>query len=105
MSIEAAISGDGFRLLLRVHGYERAGLDSGSDANWLTAEAELTASGSYRAKESIALRTEELSAFRDKLAHLVESLDGEAELSHLEGQVGCTIRLRSGSGEATAFVR
>lgn len=105
MTVEAAISGDDFRLLLRVYGYARTALTSGSDANWLMAEAELTASGSYQAKESVSLRTEELAAFRDQLAALVENLDGQAELSHLEEQVGFTVRLRSGRGEATAFVR
>jgi ribosome-associated protein YbcJ (S4-like RNA binding protein) len=105
MSVEAAISGEGFRLVLRVHGYERPTLDSGSDANWLMAEAELTASGSYQARDAVSLRTEELLAFRDQLAQLVENLNGEAELSHLEGQVGCTVRLQAGRGEATAFLR
>jgi hypothetical protein len=105
MSTEVALAGEGFRLLIRVHGYEREGLESGSDANWLMAEVELTAAERYRAKESMSLRTEELAGFRDQLARLVESLDGEATMSHLEEQVGYTVRLRAGLGEATAFVR
>jgi hypothetical protein len=105
MAIEATIAGEGFRLLLRVHGYERSSLTSGSDANWLTAEAELTASTSYRARETVSLRTDELAAFRDQLARLVDTLEGEATLHHLEDQVGCTVSLRAGSGEVTAFVR
>ena len=107
MTTEAVIAGEGFRLLLRVHGYERPALHSGSDANWLMAEAELTAAtpGSYRAVEPVSLRTEELGAFREQLAQLVEELGGQAELRHLEDQVGCTVSLRAGVGEATAFVR
>lgn len=108
MSFEAAIAGDGFRLVLRVTGYERASvIESGSDANWLTGEAELTASstGSFTGRHSVSLRTEELADFRDQLAQLVEQLNGSATLRHLEDQVGCTITLRRGSGEFEGFVR
>jgi hypothetical protein len=105
MAAEAIISGEGVRFLLRVHGYERPPLTSGSDANWLTAEAELTASPSYRARETVSLRTDDLAAFRDELAQLVDQLEGEATLHHIEDQVGCTVSLRAGSGEVAAFVR
>jgi hypothetical protein len=40
------------RLLLRVAGYERPSLKSGTDANWLVGEAEMTANvgGEFRAR-------------------------------------------------------
>jgi hypothetical protein len=105
--VEAAIAGEGFQLVLRVFGYERPHLESGADANWLIAEAELTVDprGSYRAKESMTLRTEELAAFREQLRHLLEALDGEVTLGHMEQQVGCTVTLRRGKGEFSGFVR
>ena len=104
---EVSIAGDGFRLLLRVAGYERPSLESGDDANWLAGEAELTADvgGSFRARRGVSLRTEELVAFRRPLRRLVKDLDGEATLSHMEDELGCTIRLHRGTGELNAFVR
>jgi hypothetical protein len=104
---EVLVAGDGFRLLLRVAGYERPSLESGADANWLVGQAELTADagGSFRACRGVALRTEELAEFRDALRRLVEGLDGEATLNHMEDEVGCTIRLRRGTGDLDAFVR
>lgn len=103
MSCEAAIAGEGFRLLLRVTGYAHPGFESGSDANWLTGEAESTASstGSFSGRHAVPFRTEELADFRDQLAQLVEDLDGSAKLQCLEGQVGCTIT----SGAAPARSR
>jgi hypothetical protein len=107
MLLEAAIAGEGFRLVLRVLGYERPAFDTGSDANWVTGEAELTASstGSFSGRHGVSLRTEELADFRDQLAKVVQNLDGSATLRHLEDQFGCTITLRRGSGEFEGFVR
>ena len=104
---EVSVAGDGFRLLLRVAGYERPSLESGADANWLAGEAELTADvgGSFRARRGVSLRTEELAAFRRAVRRLVEDLDGEATLNHMEAEVGCTIRLHRGTGELDAFIR
>jgi len=105
--VEATVSGEGFRLVLRVWGYERPHLDSGADANWLMGEAELTADlgGAYRAKQSLTPRTEEIEAFRDELVRLLDALDGEATLGHMEEQVGCSVTLRRGKGEFSGFVR
>jgi hypothetical protein len=104
---EATIAGDEFRLVLRVSGYERPTLESGADANWLVAEAELLAesSGTFRARRAVALRTEELEAFHRELAQVVERFEGEVTLRHMEDEVGCTIRLRHGRGEFDGFVR
>jgi hypothetical protein len=104
---EVSVAGDGFRLLLRVAGYERPSLESGADANWLVGEAEMTTdvAGSFRARRGVSLRTEELAAFRNALRRLIEELDGEATLEHMEDEVGCTIRLHRGTGELNAFVR
>jgi hypothetical protein len=101
------VVGEGVRLLLRVAGYERPSLESGADANWLMADAEMTAetAGSFRAGRGVSLRTEELVSFRDALRRLVEELDGVATLAHMEDEVGCTIRLQRGTGELDAFVR
>src|SRR5438093_2752259 len=106
MTQQAMIDGDGCKLVLRVFGYERPPLDTGVDANWLQAEVELERSGgAFHARRDVSLRTDELAAFRDQLAALVETLNGEAALSHVEEEVGCTIKLNSGVGELEAFVR
>jgi len=104
--MEATIAGEGCVLLLRIFSYERPG-ETGSDANWLTSEVELTATrtGKFHAKTSVALRTEELETFRDQLRILKDTLSGEATLEHLEDQVGCTIRLSKGVGELDAFLK
>jgi hypothetical protein len=104
---EVAVAGDGVRLLLRVAGYERPSLESGADANWLMGDAETTAeaAGSFHARRGVPLRTEELVAFRDALRRVVEELEGEATLNHVEDEVGCTGRLHRGTGELDAFVR
>lgn len=87
--------------------YERPEMASGADANWLRAEAELTADmpGSFAGSVAVTLGTADVSTFRDELASLVETLDGEATLRDLEGEVGCSITLRMGRGEFTGFVR
>src|SRR5947209_19738374 len=57
---DVVVAGDGVRLTLHVAGYERPRLSSGADANWLSAEAELTATGagSFRARRGVSLLTE-----------------------------------------------
>jgi hypothetical protein len=107
MRMSATIAGDGCALVVRVNGYERPQLESGADANWLQGEVELTAStsGLFSARHVVSLRIDELMRFRDQLASVVESLDGEAALYHMEEQVGCTVRLERGVGELEAFVR
>ena len=93
--------------MLRVMGYERAAVESGADANWLIGEVELTASsaGSFSGRRTVSLRTEELAEFRSELAHLVEHLEGEARLHHMEEEVGCTLSLQHGKGTFDGFVR
>jgi hypothetical protein len=107
MATSATISADGCALVVRVDGYERPQLESGPDANWLQGEVELTAStgGRFSARQPVSLRTDQLARFRDQLASVVESLDGEAVLDHMEEQVGCTVRLARGVGEFEGFVR
>lgn len=59
---------------------------------------------SFSARRAVSLRTDELVSFRDEVKRLVDELDGQAQFSHLEGEVGCTIRLRRGRGELEAFI-
>lgn len=69
MATEVSIRGDAFRLVLRVTGYEFGDKTSGSDANWLAGEVDVTAGsgGEFRATQRVALRTVELEQFRDQL--------------------------------------
>src|SRR5207244_2718001 len=103
--MSATIAAEGCALVVRVNDYERPQLESGADANWLQGEVELTALTRFNARQAVSLRTDELVDFRDQLASVVESLDGEAALYHMEEQVGCTVHLKRGVGEFDAFVR
>jgi hypothetical protein len=104
MPTEVRIAADRCALVLHVHGYERPDEVTGADANWLAAEAELRVSskGVFEARQAISLRTEELARFRDQLAEMLHTLSGEATLTHMEEEVGCTIRLEAGVGELEA---
>jgi hypothetical protein len=107
VAVEAAIRGEGLRLVLRVHGYESPSIKSGEDANWLTAEVELTVGtyGTYRATQRVSLYARDIAAFAGELRALDRDLTGQAELRHLEGEVAATIKLEDGKGTLTGYVR
>jgi hypothetical protein len=98
---EASLRGGGCCLVLRVDRYAYPAVTSGSDANWLAGEVELTAgqTGAYYAKHRVALRTGELIELRDGLR------TGEAYFEHLEEQVGINVRLSAGKGTLSVVVR
>lgn len=61
MAIEAAVHGQGSRLVVRVERYEFPDETTGSDANWVVGEVDLTGSGgAFRARVRVTLRTDEL---------------------------------------------
>jgi hypothetical protein len=66
-------------------------------------ELELAVRG-FRARQSISLRTDELECFRDELRALDTALTGDAELTHLEEELGLTVRLKDGKGMLEGFV-
>lgn len=107
MAVEVSLCGDGCRLVLRVERYAYPDVTSGTDANWLAAEVELTAgrTGAFRATHRVALRTDELEQFRDRLRLLDRDATGEAHFEHLEEQVGVTVRLSAGTGTMSLVVR
>src|SRR4051812_27313225 len=107
MTVSVTVGGEGFQLILRASGYQFPDKDTGSDANWLQGEAELTAghAGTFNARVPIWLYTDDLERFRDQVRDLLASLTGEAVFDHIESQVGCRIALEDGAGELTAFVR
>ena len=72
MAAEVSLRAEGCRLVLRIDRYAYPAVTSGSDANWLAGEVELTAgaTGAYRAAHRVALRTDELAEFRDQLRQL-----------------------------------
>jgi hypothetical protein len=106
-ALEVCLRGERCRLVLRVDRYAYPGASSGSDANWLAGQVELTAgeTGSYRAKHRVALRTDELTRFRDDLRRLERDATGEAHFEHIEEQVGITVRLSAGTGTLSVVVR
>ena len=104
---EIAVSGERFRLVLRILNYEYPKATTGHDANWLSGEVAMTFDGgaSFTAKRGVSLLTAELASFRDGVRSLVDELHGEATLFSIEGELGCTIKLERGRGEIEAFVR
>ena len=100
------IAGEGCRLTLRLTHWESPELTSGSDANWVVGEVELVTdtTGRFSARHPVSIRTEEVARFRDELASLLETLDGEATLAHLEDEFGARVTLKAGTGEFEAFV-
>jgi hypothetical protein len=107
VAVELSLAGEGCRLVVRVERYAYPDVTSGTDANWLAAEVELTAgrTGTFRAAHRVALRTDELAQFRDQLRLLDRDASGEAYFEHLEEQVGVTVRLSAGSGTMSVAVR
>jgi hypothetical protein len=101
------LAGDDGKVVVTAFGYEHPNETTGSDANWLmgAVEAEVGTSGNFSASIGVSLRTDELRDFRNELEELVERLDGEVQLAHLEDQLGAINRLTRGRGTMTAFVR
>jgi hypothetical protein len=107
VAIAAALTGDGFRLVLRVAGYERHDVHTGDDANWLTAEFELTLGtyGTYQARQRVSLFAPDIAAFATALRSLDRDLTGQAKLEHLEDELAVTITLNAGKGMLAGYVR
>jgi hypothetical protein len=91
----------------RTDGYQFPDIQTGSDANWLKAEAELKVSGSgtFAARHELWLFTPDLASFRDALRTLDRDLSGDATLEHVEDQVRIAITLAAGRGTITGFIR
>jgi hypothetical protein len=81
---------DGQHVLITVLGRKHPGLFDHCDGNWLACEVRIAA-GSFRAAFRADLRAEELLAFRDQIDALVQSVEGAASFSTLEGQIAMTI--------------
>jgi hypothetical protein len=107
VTAEVSIAGEGCVLSLRLTGWQYPELDSGSDANWVVGEIELAAGskGRFTACHPVTARTEELAAFCSEMATLLQTLTGEATLTHLESQFGATVTLEAGVGVLEVFVR
>jgi hypothetical protein len=104
---EFAIRGDGLVFTFRTDGYQFPDIQTGNDANWLKAEAELEASGTgtFTARHELWLFTPDLASFRDALRTLDRDLSGDATLEHIEDQVRIAITLAAGRGTITGFIR
>ncbi len=104
---EFAIRGDGLTFTSRAHGYQFPELQTGSDANWIKAEAELTASrtGTFAGRHDLWLFTPDLASFRDELGTLDRDLSGDATLRHIEDQLKIAITLTAGRGTIAGFIR
>jgi hypothetical protein len=105
--VVATLGGDGATLTVRGYRYENPDLNTGEDANWVSADAELVSAGEgrYVGRRTLSLRTEELASFVSELRRLDADLTGEAELSHMEKELGATLKLASGVGTLDAVLR
>lgn len=74
------------RVEVSVLGYERPPTGDYYDDNWLTVEVSL-AIGGFRGRFQASFLTAELMEFRDQLAALYKSLNGEAKLVTMETQL------------------
>lgn len=104
---EFMIAGDNCRLAVRLLRYEMPTITSGEDADWVTAEVEMTAGaeGTFTAKRGVSVFAPDLTAFLDQAEELLKTLSGEAALENLEDEFGCRIVLQAGRGDLSAFVR
>jgi hypothetical protein len=80
----------GQHVLFIVLGRTHPGLFDYWDGNWLACEVKVAAGG-FRAAFPADLRAEEFQAFRDQVDALVQSVEGVASFSTLEGQLALTI--------------
>ena len=80
----------GQHVLFTVLGRKHPGLFDYWDGNWLACEVKVAA-GAFRAAFRADLRAEELQAFRDQADALVQSVEGVATFSTMEGQLALTI--------------
>lgn len=105
--VAAALGGEGATLRVRGYRYEYPDLQTGEDANWVSADAELLSlrAGRYVGRMTLSLRTEELASFVAELRRLDADLTGQAELSHLEDGLGATVKLTNGVGTLDAVLR
>ena len=78
--------------------------DAGDDWLSCTATAEFL-TGRFRAVVDSDLELSDLERFANDLGVLLDRLDGEARLEHIEGQFAAIVRLRRGRGTITGFVR
>lgn len=104
---EAVITGEGFRFVLGVVGYERADATE-EDANWLDGLASAELSGGrgplFRARCSVAWTTTDLARFEASLRALLDDLNGTATLTTLEDQVELRIELTNGRGSLSGRI-
>ena len=78
---------------LRVRPIVRAHPDADDywDGNWLNTDIELAA-GAFRAQYVACLRVDELVRFRDQLAALYETLDGQADFDSMEHWLSISVK-------------
>jgi hypothetical protein len=89
----------GQHVLITVLGRKHPGLFDHWDGNWLACEVKIAA-GAFRAAFRADLRAEELQSFRDEIDALVQSVEGAASFSTMEGQIAMTF-----SGDVKGHVR
>lgn len=102
------LAGDGFRLTLRVDGFERPAGGEVWDDNWLRGSVSVEIAqpplATFGARCDVAFQTTELHAFHEGLRTLLDDLTGSASLTTIEDQVELTIDLKYGKGTLTGRI-
>jgi hypothetical protein len=88
------------KILLTVHGYERALTGDYHDDNWLTVAVQINA-GAFSGKFDAAFLTNDFVSFLAQLRGLYDSLKGEANFSTLEEQLSVRV---TGNGHGSIVV-
>jgi len=107
MSIEANLSGDGCRLVVRIKGYAQPNITDGIDANFLMGEVEVRVgmSAPFYVTMPAKVHTEDIRRFHDQLQRLDHELSGQAILDNVDSDFQATITLEAGKGTLAGIVR
>jgi hypothetical protein len=101
-----SIKGNGGTVSIHIAGYSSADATDSHDANWLSAEIEIAA-GCFTGRYPANLTTQDFVRFQESLGNMLETLNGKALFSTMEGWLRLEIDMtRRGSamvsGEAIA---
>jgi hypothetical protein len=87
-----AISGDGGRLVVRVHGRMYPKATDYWDGNWLTTKI-IVDVGAFHAEIGAGLHMDELHRFREELDELYRTLSGSAQLKSMEEWIDLLVKV------------
>jgi len=94
-------SSESGRVEVSVDGYERQRSNEYFDDNWISVQVSLAVDG-FKGRFRASFQAADLVSFRDQLASLYDSLDGEATFATMEMQLALTL---TGNGRGGIVVK